>query len=100
MLFADASCAGAFEGSNSHTAYASIHSRRAGAPAGVRAVDAVPKNWGDNITVAAALTLYRIVAPMMLYGAMNTRAFEASMNSVAPELRPGDVVVLDKLSAH
>ena len=47
------------------------------APAGVRAVDAVPKNWGDNITVTAALTLDGIVAPMMLYGAMNARAFDA-----------------------
>ena len=41
------------------------------APTGVRAVDAVPKNWGDNITVTAALTLDGIVAPMMLHGAMN-----------------------------
>jgi transposase len=71
------------------------------APAGVRAVDAVPKNWGDNITVTAALTLDGIVAPMMLYGAMNARAFEAYVEQcLAPELRPGDVVVLDKLNAH
>ena len=71
------------------------------APAGVRAVDAVPKNWGDNITVTAALTLDGIVAPMMLYGAMNGRAFDAYVEQcLAPELRPGDVVVLDKLGAH
>ena len=47
------------------------------APAGMRAVDAVPKNWGDNVTVTAALTLDGIVAPMMLHGAMDTLAFEA-----------------------
>lgn len=71
------------------------------APAGLRAMDAVPKNWGDNITVAAALTLDGIVAPMMLHGAMNARAFEAYVEQcLAPELRPGDVVVLDKLGAH
>ena len=70
-------------------------------PAGERAVDAVPKNWGDNITVTAALTLEGIVAPMMLYGAMNARAFEAYVEQcLGPELRPGDVVVLDKLAAH
>jgi transposase len=70
-------------------------------PAGERAVDAVPKNWGDNVTVTAALTLDGIVAPMMLQGAMNARAFEAYVEQcLAPELRPGDVVVLDKLSAH
>jgi transposase len=70
-------------------------------PVGERAVDAVPKNWGDNVTVTAALTLDGIVAPMMLYGAMTARAFEAYVEQcLAPELRPGDVVVLDKLTAH
>jgi transposase len=70
-------------------------------PVGERAVDAVPKNWGDNITVTAALTLDGIVAPMMLHGAMTARAFEAYVaQCLAPELGPGDVVVLDKLSAH
>jgi transposase len=71
------------------------------APAGDRAVDAVPKNWGDNITVTAALTLDGIVAPMMLHGAMNACAFEAyTEQCLAPELRPGDVVALDRLNAH
>lgn len=71
------------------------------APSGERIVDAVPKNWGDNVTVTAALTLDGILAPMMLHGAMNARAFEAYVEQcLAPELRPGDVVVLDKLSAH
>ena len=68
---------------------------------GERAVDAVPKIWGDNVTVTAALTLEGIVAPMMLYGAMTARAFEAYVEQcLVPELRPGDVVVLDKLNAH
>lgn len=71
------------------------------APAGMRAVDAVPKGWGDNVTVTAALTLDGIVAPMILYGAMNGRAFEAYVEQcLVPELRPDDVVVLDRLNAH
>ena len=71
------------------------------APLGERACDAVLKNWGDNVTVTAALTLEGIVAPMMLHGAMNGRAFEAYVEQcLAPELRCGDVVVLDKLGAH
>jgi transposase len=71
------------------------------APLGERACDSVPKNWGDNITVTAGLTLDGIVAPMMLHGAMNARAFEAYVEQcLGPELRPGDVVVLDKLGAH
>jgi transposase len=70
-------------------------------PMGERAVDAVPKNWGDNVTVTAALTLDGIVAPMMLRGAMTARAFEAYVEQcLGPELGPGDVVVLDKLAAH
>jgi transposase len=70
-------------------------------PAGERAVDAVPKNWGDNVTVTAALTLDGIIAPMMLHGALTARAFEAYVEQcLGPELRPGDVVVLDRLSAH
>jgi transposase len=71
------------------------------APAGERAVDAVPKNWGDNVTVTAALTLDGIIAPMMLHGALTARAFEAYVEQcLGPELRTGDVVVLDRLSAH
>lgn len=71
-------------------------------PEGRRAVDSVPKNWGDNVTVTAALTLDDgIVAPMMLRGPMTGRAFEAYVEQcLGPELRPGDVVVLDKLAAH
>ena len=37
----------------------------------------------------------------MLYGSMNSRAFEAYVEQcLAPELLPGDVVVLDNLRAH
>lgn len=71
------------------------------APMGERAVQSVPKNWGDNVTVVAALTLDGIVAPMTLLGAMTSRAFEAYVEQcLAPELRPGDVVVLDNLNVH
>ncbi len=38
---------------------------------------------------------------MMLHGAMTARAFEAYVEQcLVPELRPGDVVVLDKLNAQ
>jgi transposase len=71
------------------------------APSGDRAVAAVPKNWGDSMTVVAALTLDGIIAPMMLHGAMNARAFEAYVEQcLLPELREGDVVVMDNLAAH
>jgi transposase len=71
------------------------------APSGERAVAAVPKNWGETVTVVAGLTLGGIIAPMMLHGAMNSRAFEAYVEQcLAPELRKGDVVVLDNLAPH
>lgn len=71
------------------------------APAGERAVDAVPKNWGDSMTIVAALTLDGIVAPMMLHGALNARSFEAYVDQcLVPELRAGDVVVMDNLASH
>lgn len=71
------------------------------APRGERATAAVPKNWGDNITVTAGLTLRGIIAPMMLRGAMTSRAFEAYVEQcLVPELKTGDVVVMDNLAAH
>ncbi len=81
-----------------HLSMTRSHAR---APAGERAVAAVPKNWGDSITVVAGLTLDGIIAPMMLHGAMNARAFEAYVEQcLVPELREGDVVVMDNLAAH
>ena len=61
----------------------------------------MPKNWGDSVTVVAALTLDGIRAWVMLYGAMNARAFEAYVQQcLVPELRVGDVVVMDNLASH
>lgn len=71
------------------------------APSGERAVAAVPKNWSDSVTVVAGLALSGIIAPMILHGSMNARAFEAYVEQcLVPELRTGDVVVMDNLAAH
>jgi len=71
------------------------------APTNERVYGAVPKNWGDNITLSAGLTHDGIIAPLRLTGAMNGEIFEAYIEQfVVPELRPGDVVVMDNLSAH
>lgn len=71
------------------------------APSGERAVAAVPKNWGDSVTVVAGLTLRGIIAPMILHGSMNARAFEAYVEQcLVPELLTNDVVVMDNLAAH
>lgn len=71
------------------------------APTHERVYGSVPKNWGDNVTLSAGLTRDGLVAPLRLIGAMNSEVFEAYVEQfVVPELRPGDVVVMDNLSAH
>ena len=42
-----------------------------------------------------------MVAPMVLDGPINRAAFQAYVDQVlAPELKPGDIVVMDNLSSH
>jgi transposase len=61
----------------------------------------VPKNWGQSITIAAGIGLRGLVAPLRLIGSMNSAAFAAYVEQfVCPLLRPGDIVVVDNLSAH
>jgi transposase len=71
------------------------------APSHERVYGSVPKNWGDNITLSAGLTCDGLIAPLRLVGAMDADIFEAYIEQfVVPELQPGDVVVMDNLSAH
>ena len=49
----------------------------------------------------AGLRFTGIAAPFVLHGAVNRNAFEIYVAKVlAPELRPGDVVIMDNLSSH
>jgi transposase len=71
------------------------------APTSERVHGYVPKNWGDNVTLSAGLTCDGLIAPLRLVGAMDADTFEAYIEQfVVPELRSGDVVVMDNLSAH
>jgi transposase len=71
------------------------------APTHERVYGSVPKNWGDNVTLSAGLTCDGLIAPLRLIGSMNSDIFEAYIEQfVVPELRPGDIVVMDNLSAH
>ena len=61
----------------------------------------MPRNHGLNITLLAALTPAGIGPALTITGAVNAAAFAAYAQRVlAPSLRPGQVVVLDNLSAH
>jgi transposase len=71
------------------------------APKGERVVGSLPKNWGDSVTVAACLTDTGIVAPFYRHGSMTGEWMTAYVEQVlCPELRDGDVVVMDNLGAH
>ena len=71
------------------------------APKGERAIGKVPRNWGSPTTLVAGLSGKGVGAPMMLEGAMDTAAFVVYVREVlAPELSPGQVVVMDNLSVH
>ncbi len=75
--------------------------RYARAPRAERAVGYVPRNYGTRTTLIAALTPAGITAPMLLAGAVDTRAFTAYVAQVlCPTLRPGQVVIMDNLSSH
>jgi transposase len=61
----------------------------------------VPHGHWKTTTVVAALTLRGMIAPFVLSGPINREAFEAYVEQVlVPELRPGDIVVMDNLSSH
>jgi transposase len=71
------------------------------APGGQRVNQAVPLHGGANGTLIAALTPAGLGAAMTVSGAVHGAVFAAYLEQVlGPTLRPGDVVVLDKLPAH
>jgi transposase len=70
------------------------------APRGERAVGTAPASW-QSVTVIAAVGLDGVRAPMAFPGGTSAATFEAYVEQVlVPELRRGDVVVFDNLTAH
>lgn len=68
---------------------------------GERCRAALPHGHWKTTTFTAGLRLNGMAAPMLLDGPMNGPAFLAYAEQVlAPELRPGDIVVMDNLPAH
>jgi hypothetical protein len=68
---------------------------------GLRAHLKVPRNWGKNITLLASITREGMGPCLAVEGATTREVFEAYLEHVlAPSLRPGEVVVMDNLSAH
>jgi transposase len=71
------------------------------APRGQRLRMSVPHGHWKTTTFVGALRLTGMTAPMVLDGPINGLAFQAYVDQVlVPELKPGDVVVMDNLGSH
>ena len=70
-------------------------------PRGERLVDAAPHGHWHTTTFVAGLRATGLIAPFVLDGPMTGEVFRAYVEQfLAPALDPGDVVVMDNLSAH
>ncbi len=74
---------------------------RGRAPKGERLRAGIPHGHWKTTTFVAGLRLTGMVAPMVLDGPINGPAFQAYVDQIlVPELRPGDIVVMDNLGSH
>jgi transposase len=81
-----------------HTALTRLYGR---APRGERVVGRVPQAHWQTTTVIGAIRQVGVVAALALEGSADEAAFQAYVEQVlVPALRPGDIVVLDRLQAH
>jgi transposase len=68
---------------------------------GQRAFGSAPRNWGKNVTLLASITREGLGPCLAVEGATRREVFEAYLEHVlAPTLKPGQMVVMDNLSAH
>jgi transposase len=68
---------------------------------GERAYCSVPRNRGPNTTLLSSMSISGIGPSLAVEGATNREVFETYVERVlAPRLRPGQVVVMDNLTAH
>ena len=71
------------------------------APRGQRCVASAPHGHWKTTTLVGALRHHQLAAPMVLDGAMDGALFLAYVRHfLVPELRPGDLVVLENLASH
>lgn len=68
---------------------------------GTRARGYAPRNYGSNITVLSAMREDGVTAAMTIEGATDKNVFRVFIEKVLlPTLRPGDLVIMDRLGAH
>lgn len=74
---------------------------RGRAPRGVRVIGTVPLGAWDTITFVAGLRYNKMIAPMVVEGAMTGEMFLAYVQQcLVPTLRRGDIVVMDNCRVH
>jgi transposase len=75
--------------------------RHAWAPVGERALGHAPGGHWKTTTFLAGLTAEGLIAPFVIDGPMDRAIFTEYVRQVlAPELRAGDIVILDNLPGH
>ena len=75
--------------------------RHAWAPVGTRALGSAPGGHWKTTTFLAGLTDQGLIAPFVVDGPMDRAIFTEYVRQVlVPELRPGDIVILDNLPGH
>lgn len=68
---------------------------------GQRCTGQVPRNWGHNTTLLAAMTVEGMQTAFVIEGATDRAVFEGFVaHFLVPHLRPGQVVIWDNLSVH
>lgn len=68
---------------------------------GERLIDRTPHGHWKTTTLIAALGVRGVRCSTVVDGPVNADVFEAFVENVlVPELRPGDVVIMDNLSSH
>jgi transposase len=74
---------------------------RGRAARGARLIAKVPHGHWKTTTFLAGLRSTGLTAPLVVDGAINGEVFRAYVaQQLVPSLRPGDIVVMDNLSAH
>jgi len=70
-------------------------------PTDQRVLDFVPHGHWQSTTFVAALRLDGLFAPLVVDGALNGELFlKYVKQELAPQLRPGDILVMDNLATH
>ncbi len=81
-----------------HTSLAPIYGY---AVKGKRLYLSVPRNRGKNTTLLSSMTIEGMGPSLTVEGATTARVFETYVERVlGPSLQPGQIVIMDNLSAH